>query len=121
MPDITKSVMGNGEFDPEKQDRLADLENWDQKVGEELARQEGLTMTAAHWAVVTFLRDYYREHGRARSGRVLTEALEARFFAQGGRKYLYQLFPGGPVAQGSRIGAVPAPQYTEDHSFGSVQ
>ena len=47
--------------------------------------------------------------------------LEEEFAEQGGRKYLYRLFPGGPVSQGSRIARLPLPAYSSDRSCGSVE
>jgi sulfur relay (sulfurtransferase) DsrC/TusE family protein len=67
---------------------------------------------------INFLRDYYLENGLPESGREISDALDARFTGQGGRKYLRRLFPEGPVAQGMRIAGLPVPAYTEDESFG---
>jgi len=47
-------------------------------------------------------------------------ALEERFAAEGGRKYLLELFPKGPVAQGCELAGLPVPAYASDGSFGAV-
>ncbi len=120
MSDIQK-MMDNPETDPKVLDHLADMAGWDEGTGKELAAKEGITLTDEHWEVINFLRDYYKEHGRARSGRELSEILDEKFEAQGGRKHLYRLFPQGPVAQGSRIAGLPLPQYAQDGSFGYSQ
>jgi len=52
--------------------------------------------------------------------RELHDALEERFHARGGLKRLYQLFPGGPLAQGCRLAGLKAPFLATDHGFGSV-
>jgi tRNA 2-thiouridine synthesizing protein E len=46
--------------------------------------------------------------------------LNERFAKEGGSKFLYELFPGGPVARGSRLAGVPAPSDARDLSFGST-
>ena len=101
-------------FDPE-----LDLSEWDESQGNRVAKNEGIHMTPEHWAVVNFLRKYFSEQGRAKSGRVLAGALEKQYHNKGGRKYLYSLFPQGPVAQACRIGGLPVPEFTRDKSFGS--
>jgi len=46
--------------------------------------------------------------------------LGEKFHRQGGIRHLYQLFPGGPVAQGCRIAGLKAPAGATDKGFGSV-
>ncbi len=53
--------------------------------------------------------------------RELHDALDEKFHIKGGMRYLYTLFPGGPVAQGCRLAGLPIPAGAIDRSFGSVQ
>lgn len=101
------------------EDRWLDLQEWNRQKGVLLAAKEDLRLTEMHWEVIDFLRGYYLRNGLARSGREVAEALARAFAGQGGKKYLYRLFPAGPVAQGSRIAGLPEPRYTADDSFGS--
>lgn len=105
--------------DPEG--RLAALPEWSEKIAEKVAELEGIGLTEEHWEVVNLLRNHYRLHGHNLSGPRLLAALEEPFGRRGGKKRLYELFPGGPVSQGSRIAGVPPPPYSSDPSFGSVQ
>jgi tRNA 2-thiouridine synthesizing protein E len=50
----------------------------------------------------------------------LTRDLERDFADAGGRRYLYQLFPRGPIAQACRLAGLPLPHGTISPSFGSV-
>jgi tRNA 2-thiouridine synthesizing protein E len=94
--------------------------DWSLRTGHAAAKAEGIAMTEDHWAVVRALQEYFARHeGQARNMRELHDALDERFHASGGMKYLYRLFPGGPVAQGSRIAGVQAPGAV-DYGFGSV-
>ena len=87
----------------------------------EMAGKEGIELTGEHLGVVECLRDYYLELGEAESGRDLEEMLDEIFDGHGGRKYLWRLFPGGPVTQGMRIAGLPIPPHTGDKGFGTVR
>ncbi len=85
------------------------------------ARAEGLTLGDDHWEAVRALQSYFARHEEiAVNLRELHDALDEKFHGQGGRRYLFQLFPGGPVAQGCRIAGLKAPAGASDRGFGSV-
>ena len=100
---------------------LDELPEWNREIAQELASQEGLKLTDEHWQVLHYLRRRFAQHGQARYAREIGRELEDVLGGNSGsRRHLYQLFPGGPVSQGSRIAGLPAPPYTTDASFGSV-
>jgi len=101
-------------------DRDETFENWTENTARSMAQVENIDLTEAHWSVIRFLREYYQKHGAVSHARTLTEALEEKFQIQGGLKYLYTLFPDGPVNQGARIAGVPVPGDSTNASFGSV-
>ena len=101
--------------------RQRELDNWDIETGRRIAAGEGLELDDARLRVVNSLRDYYLEHGLAEKGRELGDMLDERFSAEGGRKYLRELFPKGPVAQGMKIAGLPVPGHTEDDGFGTAR
>lgn len=101
-------------------DKDETFENWTEEAARQLAQTEQIELTDAHWSVIRFLREYYQKHGAVSHARTLTEALEEKFQIQGGLKYLYTLFPDGPVSQGARIAGVPVPGDSTNPSFGSV-
>lgn len=103
--------------DPEG--HMHDLEPWSREIAKRLARDEGLEeLSEAQWRVVYTLRGLYRRSGRASSARELMRLLEDDFREEGGRRYLYELFPHGPISQGCRLAGVQAPPYANDPSFG---
>ncbi len=67
------------------------------------ARSRRMELTPAHLEVVRFLQAYASEHQSTPDARELADAMAQHFERQGGRGYLYRLFPKGPVAQASRI------------------
>ncbi|MBU1426244.1 MAG: TusE/DsrC/DsvC family sulfur relay protein [Gammaproteobacteria bacterium] len=119
MLDINQIINdeARGRFDPEG--HMSDLDHWSPLVATKLAIQEGIgELTEAHWHVIYALRNQYRENGRSASARKVLHMLEQDFADEGGRRYLYELFPKGPINQGSRLAGVPVPPYASDPSFG---
>ncbi len=101
--------------------RLAELieQNWSRRKSIDLANSEGVSLTGEHWDVIVYLRKQYLNHGLPRFARTTARALNKRFAAQGGNKYLYSLFAGGPVTQGSRLANLRKPAGATDISFGT--
>lgn len=114
---VTSAQKGN---DPAQALRASEIASWSRDGAQAIARDEGVELTAAHWRVIEFLQALYVSNGPAPHARLVSAALNERFASEGGGKYLYQLFPGGPVAQGSRFAGVPAPHDSRDLSFGST-
>jgi tRNA 2-thiouridine synthesizing protein E len=96
---------------------------WSQQAATDVATGEGISAGADHWDAVRALQEFYSRHdgGRTINIRELHDALEERFHARGGMKFLYLLFPGGPVSQGCRLAGLEAPAGSADRGFGSVQ
>ena len=92
---------------------------WSEDKAQQFAAQVGIQLSPAHWEVIRYVRDYYLERGFVRRSRELSSALNARFREQGGKKYLYRLFHGGPVLEACRLGGVPLPENCVDPSFGT--
>jgi tRNA 2-thiouridine synthesizing protein E len=101
--------------------RLAELidQNWSRNKSIDLANSEGINLTDEHWDVIVYLRKQYLKHGLPRFARTTARALNRQFAAQGGNKYLYNLFAGGPVTQGSRFANLRSPANSIDVSFGT--
>ncbi|MBU2581611.1 MAG: TusE/DsrC/DsvC family sulfur relay protein [Alphaproteobacteria bacterium] len=119
--DINKAIRNDVEAgDPAAAVRANEVANWTREGAIEAARAEGLDLGDEHFAVIELLQKLYVERGAAPHARYLANILNEEFERQGGSRYLYQLFPGGPVGQGSRLAGVPAPHDTADLSFGST-
>ena len=117
--DINHYIMQEHAMEQDPQGFLAEFPSWSKQRGQELAAETDITMTDEHWEVVCFLRERFIRMGPAKSGRELVEALEQRYADKGGKRYLYSLFPHGPVTQASTIAGLPLPPYTIDPNFGS--
>lgn len=103
--------------DPEG--HLAALEHWSPLVANRLAEDEGLILGEEHWQVIYCLREWFHILGPEWTARQMTHKLEREYADLGGRRYLYELFPHGPLAQGCRLAGLPLPHGTLSASFGS--
>jgi tRNA 2-thiouridine synthesizing protein E len=94
---------------------------WTRQAAQATAEEEGLTLTDEHWEVIRALQNYYARHNEPVINlRELHDALDEKFHFLGGLKQLYQILPGGPIAQGCRLAGLKAPFMATDRSFGSV-
>lgn len=73
-----------------------------------IAAAEGVALTDAHWAVVRYLREQYREHGHTPNFRNLLKGF-GEIQPGADSKYLYDLFPLGPAKQAAKIAGLPQP------------
>lgn len=93
--------------------------DWTLAKGLKKADELGIVMGPDHWDIVLCLQEYFSRNAEF-NRRELNDALEEYWHQHGGRKALYLLFPGGPVAQGCEISGIPVPAGTVDKSFGST-
>ena len=121
MPDILKAIRNEDALQVDPHGYLLELDDWSEEHAQRIAAEEGVALTPKHWEVIHFLREHYAQHGPTDYGREVVQLLESRYAAAGGRKFLFQLFPQGPVRQASRIAGLPVPSGATDRSFGSVQ
>lgn len=121
MTQISSNAGDSEIFSPSASMRQTELagQHWNRSKSEALAKSEGISLNDEQWAVLVYLRRYYLEHGLPRHARTTASALDQHFSAQGGNKYLYRLFAGGPVTQGSRLANLRTPADATDGSFGN--
>lgn len=99
-------------------DAISAFKNWDRQQAKAMAKAMKLSLTDDHWKVIDFIRTYFANAGELRHARELSEVLAERFADEGGARFLYQLFPGGPVSQGCMLAGVVVPKDASNASFG---
>jgi tRNA 2-thiouridine synthesizing protein E len=75
---------------------------WTKEIGAEIAKEEGITLTEQHYAIIEFLRN------RFNAG----DQLSIRSINHSGVidvKTFYQLFPGAPLKKATKIAGIPKP------------
>jgi tRNA 2-thiouridine synthesizing protein E len=94
---------------------------WTRESARQAAASEALELGEDHWMAIRALQAYFARHeGIPLRMRELHDALDEAFHRRGGLKYLYTIFPGGPIAQGCRIAGLKVPAGATDQSYGSV-
>jgi len=73
-----------------------------------IAQAEHIVLTAAHWEVICYLREQFREHGHTPNFRSMLKGM-AEIRPDIDSKALYDLFPIGPAKQGPKVAGLPQP------------
>ncbi|MCX7898169.1 MAG: TusE/DsrC/DsvC family sulfur relay protein [Rhodocyclaceae bacterium] len=120
MLDINKFIVHADWLERDPDGHFADMPHWSPKVAQERAEREGIVLTEAHWEAIAWLREHYRRTGPQWRAKEVTRAFAQAYDEQGGLRYLYTLFPRGPLTQGCQLAGLPLPHGALDPSFGSV-
>ena len=89
-------------IDVNEEGYLTNSSQWTKEVAAEIAKEEGITLTEQHFAIMEFLRN---KHNKG-------EALSIRSINHSGVidvKTFYQLFPGAPLKKATKIAGIPKP------------
>lgn len=90
---------------------LVNLEDWSEDLAYVLAEKEGIKLTDEHFRVINFLRKFYFQYGVTPMVKILIKHMTEELGKDAANKdHMYELFPGGPAKQGSRIAGLPSPQ-----------
>ncbi|MGV6989831.1 TusE/DsrC/DsvC family sulfur relay protein [Testudinibacter sp. P80/BLE/0925] len=101
----------NGEtIELDKDGYLRHSAQWNEAVAQALAEKERLELSAAHWEVIHFVRDFYQEYKTSPAIRMLVKAMADKLGAdKGNSRYLQRLFPEGPAKQATKLAGLPKP------------
>jgi len=79
-------------------------EQWNEEVAKALASTEDVEeMTEAHWKIVNYLRDYYKQFGIAPMIRKLCKETGYTL------KEIYELYPSGPAKGACKVAGLTKP------------
>jgi tRNA 2-thiouridine synthesizing protein E len=90
---------------------LSNQADWSQAIAQALADADGIHLTDDHWAVIHAVRDIYQLTGDTPPMRLLIKALRQRLDEQIDSRYLYRLYPDGPVRYASKHAGLPKPKH----------
>lgn len=102
--EITHLLDGNG--------HLQDYTLWNQSIAEQLANSDMIKLTDKHWEIIQLVRRIYLETQTTPPMRLLIKAIKINLNPDiANSRYLYQLFPDGPVRLASKYAGLPKPKH----------
>ncbi|WP_417223181.1 TusE/DsrC/DsvC family sulfur relay protein [Amphritea sp.] len=107
----TQHLQINGQSIPvDPEGYLRNLDDWNEAVAEQLAAQEAIQLTEAHWEILRVLRQFYQQFEMSPAMRPLIKAVANELGSDKGKSiYLMSLFPGSPAKLASKIAGLPKP------------
>ncbi len=89
---------------------IKSLDDWSPEIAEKMAANDDCELADNHWEVIKLMRSYYEEYKISPTVRVLTREIGKTLGAdKGNSRYLYALFPYGPIKQASKYAGLPKP------------
>lgn len=93
-----------------KEGYLANLNDWNETVAQTLASSDAIELTADHWQVIHFLRNFYLSYQTTPTVRIMIKELAKQMGTEKSNSaYLQQLFPQGLMKQACKIAGLPKP------------
>lgn len=90
---------------------LVDRALWTPAIGEAFADLENITLTDAHWKIISLIQRFYEEFDASPANRALAKYVKVELGSEKGNSiYLMSLFPGSPTRLASRIAGLPKPK-----------
>ena len=98
-----KKTLAGTTIDVNDEGYLTDHGQWNRDVATALAAELGIALTEAHWKVLDFIDQDFKDKGVVPGMRRINQI--------GGipTKELYALFPDGPIKKAARISGYPKP------------
>ena len=89
---------------------IVNLDDWSKELAVHLASIDEITLTDAHWEIINFLREYYKQYQIAPMIKILVKEIgKVMGPDKGNTKYLYELYPGGPAKQACKFAGLQKP------------
>ncbi|MCB1582702.1 MAG: TusE/DsrC/DsvC family sulfur relay protein [Marinicella sp.] len=90
---------------------LVDSNTWNEQIAIALAKTDGIELGEDHWLVINAVRDIYQLTGETPPMRLLIKELNKRIETEINSRFLYRLYPDGPVRLASKHAGLPKPKH----------
>lgn len=89
---------------------LKNARDWSEAAAEALAARDGVDLSEAQWWLIRFVREHHRRYHMPPLMRVVVGALLEVGEGEASSRYLYRLFPDGPIRQACKYAGLPPPE-----------
>lgn len=94
----------------DKEGFLRNLDDWSPDAARQIALDEHIQLSDAHWEVINLLREYYDAFDASPAMRPLVKFCKQKLGSEKGTSlYLLKLFPGSPAKIASKVAGLPKP------------
>lgn len=84
---------------------------WSEPLGYYMAQLDGVTLTAEHWEIIHYFREYYEDYNIPPPMRMVMRVFKKAFGAENANsRYLLKLFPEGATKAASKFAGLPKPK-----------
>ena len=100
------------EIKTDENGHLLDYKQWNPDIGQQLADADNFVLTAEHWQIIKLMREIYTETATSPPMRLFIKAIKLNINAEiANSRYLYRLFPDGPVRLACKYAGLPKPKH----------
>ena len=101
---------GERQLETTDQGFLVDFCDWDEQIAKQLADDNHIELSDAHWEIILFIRNYYLKYKHLPNARMFAKAITLQLGeAKGNSRYLHRLFPEGPLKYACKLAGLPKP------------
>lgn len=90
---------------------LINHELWSKELASKLAESDHIKLSEDHWLVIHAVREIYKITGETPPMRLLIKELNKRIETEVNSRFLYRLYPDGPVRLASKHAGLPKPKH----------
>ncbi len=94
----------------DKEGFLKNLDLWSENIAQQIATQETIVLTEAHWEIIFLVRKFYQTFERSPDMRALCSYAKQELNTEKAKSiYLLKLFPNSPAKFACKIAGLPKP------------
>ena len=91
---------------------LTNHHSWNQAIGQQIASADNFELNEKHWQIIELMREIYEKTGTSPPMRLFIKSIKLNIGDEiANSRYLYQLFPDGPVRLACKYAGLPKPKH----------